>query len=243
MDRVTRLARFSAAVAAAACMAGAVTGTAAAAGPYATLSDEKEITRWAHPRKIVEIRADHAKDAKTVAKTRRKTEDGFPEVYLALRSYTDDSDQEWIQIRIPTRPNGKKGWVTRESLGSFKTVTTLFVINRRSLRATLYRNGKRIWREPVGVGEPGTPTPAGRFWVREKFYTHRSGTIYGPFAFGTAAYSRLSDWPGGGVVGIHGTNQPGLIPGRPSHGCVRVRNRAILRLAKLMPVGTPVRIL
>jgi hypothetical protein len=35
---------------------------------------------------------------------------------------------------------------------------------------------------------------------------------------------------------------PELIPGRPSHGCVRVPNRAIKRLAKLMPIGTPVRI-
>ena len=41
---------------------------------------------------------------------------------------------------------------------------------------------------------------------------------------------------------LHGTNQPGLIPGRPSHGCVRVTNRSIRRLAHLMPIGTPVRI-
>jgi lipoprotein-anchoring transpeptidase ErfK/SrfK len=68
-------------------------------------------------------------------------------------------------------------------------------------------------------------------------------TIYGPWAFGTSAYSVLSDWPGGGVVGIHGTDQPELIPGRPSHGCIRVPNRDIHRLARLMPIGTPVRIL
>jgi lipoprotein-anchoring transpeptidase ErfK/SrfK len=61
-------------------------------------------------------------------------------------------------------------------------------------------------------------------------------------AFGTSAYSVLSDWPGGGVVGIHGTNQPGLLPGRVSHGCIRVPNAKIARLARLMPIGTPVRI-
>jgi len=43
-------------------------------------------------------------------------------------------------------------------------------------------------------------------------------------------------------VGIHRTNQPELIPGRPSHGCIRIRNPAIIRLARLMPIGTPVRI-
>jgi lipoprotein-anchoring transpeptidase ErfK/SrfK len=57
---------------------------------------------------------------------------------------------------------------------------------------------------------------------------------------GTAAYSStLTDWPNGGIVGLHGTGEPGLIPGRPSHGCVRLRNRDIERLYKLTPVGTP----
>jgi len=61
------------------------------------------------------------------------------------------------------------------------------------------------------------------------------------YAFGTSAYSpTLTDWPGGGVIGIHGTNQPQLVPGRPSHGCVRVRNPDMLRLSHLMPLGTPV---
>jgi lipoprotein-anchoring transpeptidase ErfK/SrfK len=50
----------------------------------------------------------------------------------------------------------------------------------------------------------------------------------------------MTDWPGGGVVGIHGTNQPQLIPGRPSHGCIRVPNGKISRLARIMPIGTPV---
>lgn len=40
-------------------------------------------------------------------------------------------------------------------------------------------------------------------------------------------------------MGIHGTNQPGLIPGRPSHACVRVPNWKIEQLKRLMPVGTP----
>ena len=116
------------------------------------------------------------------------------------------------------------------------------VVDRRRLRATLYRSGRRIWQSRIGVGKSGTPTPAGRFWIREKFRVTNSGGIYGPRAFGTGAYSRLSDWPGGGVIGIHGTNKPQLLPGRPSHGCVRVPNGAIKRLYRLMAVGTPVQI-
>jgi lipoprotein-anchoring transpeptidase ErfK/SrfK len=63
------------------------------------------------------------------------------------------------------------------------------------------------------------------------------------FAFGISATSpALTDWPGGGIIGIHGTNQPELIPGRISHGCVRVPNRKINRLRKLMSLGTPIEI-
>jgi lipoprotein-anchoring transpeptidase ErfK/SrfK len=144
-------------------------------------------------------------------------------------------------VRIPGRPNGRRGWVPRESLGGLHKVRTALTIDRRTLRATLRRNGRRVWTSRVGVGAPGTPTPAGRFWIRERLSGF--GGSYGPWAFGTSAYSnRLTGWPGGGVIGIHGTDQPGLIPGRPSHGCVRVPNGAIRRLARLMPIGTPVRI-
>jgi lipoprotein-anchoring transpeptidase ErfK/SrfK len=62
-------------------------------------------------------------------------------------------------------------------------------------------------------------------------------------AFGTTARSAvLTDWPDGGFVGIHGTSEPQLVPGRVSHGCIRLRNEDILRLVGLMPVGTPVTI-
>jgi lipoprotein-anchoring transpeptidase ErfK/SrfK len=78
--------------------------------------------------------------------------------------------------------------------------------------------------------------------VRSKL-TRYASAFYGPIAFGTTARSAvLTDWPAGGFVGIHGTNQPQLLPGRVSHGCIRMRNNDILRLAALMPIGTPLTI-
>jgi hypothetical protein len=176
-----------------------------------------------------------------VARLRWYTEDGYPEIYPALRRGRDAWGRPWLLVRVPMRPNGRTGWVLERSLAPLRLVRTRLVIDRRRLRATLTLGGRRVWSSPVGVGAPGTPTPAGRFWIRERL--RGLGGIYGPWAFGTGAYSSLSDWPGGGVVGIHGTNQPWLIPGRPSHGCVRVPNPAVRRLARLMPVGTPVLIL
>ena len=80
----------------------------------------------------------------------------------------------------------------------------------------------------------------GDFYVREILSGYNM-PAYGPIAFGLSARSNvLTDWLGGGFIGIHGTNQPGILPGRVSHGCIRMRNSAVLRLRRLMPLGTPV---
>ena len=114
---------------------------------------------------------------------------------------------------------------------------------QQKARITLVRKGRVIFRAPVGIGAPGTPTPAGNFYIRDELTSFPPGTIYGALAFGTSGKSAtLTDWPKGGVIGLHGTNQPQLIPGRISHGCIRLRNHDITRLAKLLPIGTPLTI-
>jgi hypothetical protein len=204
------------------------------------LSNESTLTRWAHTNLLGAIRSQPTTSSQAVGSLRWNTEDGVPEVYIVLESRLDDKDQPWLKIRIPGRPNGRTGWVREEQLSNLKTIQTHLTIDRRKLKATLRKNGKIIWSSRVGVGRPGLETPAGHFWIRERLSNLGGSPVYGPWAFGTSAYSdKLTDWPGGGVVGIHGTNQPELIPGRPSHGCVRVPNAKINRLAKLMPIGTP----
>jgi lipoprotein-anchoring transpeptidase ErfK/SrfK len=190
----------------------------------------------------IKVRKSPSAKAKSIGKLHFNTEDGPPEIYLALQLFTDANGNEWVQTQLPGRPNGRLGWVPREGLGEFHLIHTQLVVNRRTLRATLFKNGKKIFQAPVGVGKASTPTPGGAFWIREKLKGF--GAVYGPLAFGTAAYSNtLTDWPGGGVVGVHGTNEPNLVPGRPSHGCVRMHNKDILRLARLMNPGTPLLIL
>ena len=203
------------------------------------LSDERTFTRWAYAVRVVPVRESPKPDAPPVANLSLSTEDGLPEVYMLLTSWTDQAGEDWLRVRVPMRPRTGIGWVEASALSPAHLVRTLLVVDRRHLRATLHRAGRRVWRSPVGVGKASTPTPGGRFWIRERIRSEAPRGPYGPLAFGTSAYSRLSDWPGGGVIGIHGTNQPDLIPGRPSHGCIRVPNRAIRRLARLMPIGTP----
>jgi lipoprotein-anchoring transpeptidase ErfK/SrfK len=149
----------------------------------------------------------------------------------------------WVRVRAAGSPDDVYGWVPRSSLGGYTPVRTRLVVDRARLTATLFRDGRPVFRTEVGVGAPQTPTPAGNFYVRDKLYSYKS-PFYGPVAFGTSARSAsVTDWPAGGFVGIHGTDQPDLIPGRVSHGCIRLKNRAILRLARLMSIGTPVRVI
>ncbi len=202
----------------------------------------RTFAHWAHPEQRAPVRRRPSRTARQVARLHSLTEDGYPEVYPVLRRFTDRKGRVWLRIRIPMRPNGRTGWVRDSALGPLNRVRTRLVVDRGRLSATLYRSGRRIWRSPIGVGKASTPTPAGHFWIRERFWVGDPGGLYGPRAFGTAAYSRLSDWPGGGVIGIHGTNEPYLIPGRPSHGCIRVPNHAISRLSRLMPIGTPMHV-
>ena len=206
------------------------------------LSNETTFTRWAHGATRARVYTRPSAQSRRVGRLRLLTEDGFPEVYVLLEQQQDVTGRTWIHLRLPQRPNKVSGWVRPGALGPVELVHTRLVVNRRTLRITVFDHGRRRFRAPVGMGAPGTPTPTGSFWIREKFRVS-GNSLYGTRAMGTAAYSNvLTDWPGGGVIGIHGTDQPGLIPGRPSHGCMRLRNRDVERLYALTPIGTPLRI-
>jgi lipoprotein-anchoring transpeptidase ErfK/SrfK len=182
--------------------------------------------------------------ARTVGRLKTRTPDKTDELVLVLASTTDAQDRTWYQVRLPIRPNGTKGWVPADALSEPQPLDTWLRISTSAYRVTLIKKGKKVFSARVGVGQPQWATPKGQFYIRSKLTGYgAAGSFYGPVAFGTSATSdTLTDWPGGGYVGVHGTNQPGLIPGRISHGCVRLKNADILRLSKLMPVGTPVTI-
>ena len=215
-------------------------GEASARGP-AVLSNFRTLSRWAYPQAPASARLWPSPRARVVGRLHFLTEDGQEEVYMALRSDTA-AGRSWIEVALPGRPNGVAGWVPADALGELHSVHDYLRVNREALRATFFRGGRAVWSAQVGVGRPALPTPAGHFYVREKLRAI-GGAFYGPFALGTSAYApHLSEWPGGGVIGIHGTDQPQLIPGRPSHGCIRMRNADITRLWQLIRVGTPIEI-
>jgi lipoprotein-anchoring transpeptidase ErfK/SrfK len=163
-----------------------------------------------------------------------------PRVVLALQAHLGSNGRPtWYRISLPGRPNGRSGWVPAYTL-DVKPVRRAITIDRSARTLTLREGERLLLRTRVAVGAPGMETPLGTFYVMRKF--RPTAPVLGAYAMETSAYSKLSEWPGGGVVGIHGTNQPWLLGQAVSHGCVRVANAQILKLARLAPVGTPIRI-
>jgi L,D-transpeptidase catalytic domain len=199
-------------------------------------------SRWASVLRPVVARRAPSDAAAPVARLETETPEGTTNIVLALRHREDARGRLWVHARLPVLPNNTTGWVPRSALGGYVDVDTHLVIDLRRLEATLFDHGRPVLRASVAVGRPAWPTPRGRFYVRNKLAGF-DNPFYGPVAFGTSARSAvLTDWPAGGFVGIHGTNRPDLVPGRVSHGCIRLRNPDILALARAMPVGTPVTI-
>ncbi len=211
----------------------------ASAEPYARLSDERTWTRSAFVDFATPVRAAPKVGAAKVAELRPQTFHGRPEVVLVLGS-REVGGRIWLRIRYPGL--GRRiGWVTPRVLSGPRMHRTLVIVDRDATELRLLRNGRVVLRVPVGVGASASPSPPGHYYIRERLDLASSNSIYGALAFGTSAFSRYrTDWPGGGQVGIHGTNQPELIPGHISNGCVRLKNADILALGRRIDVGTPV---
>jgi L,D-transpeptidase catalytic domain len=199
-------------------------------------------SQWTPVLQPVVARSAPRAGAAPVGQLDTETPEGTANIVLALGHVEDDAGRVWVRVRLPVLPNNTIGWVRRETLGGYTEVDTHLVVDLEHLTATLFKNGRPIFRAGVGVGQARWPTPRGEFYVRNKLSGFRNA-FYGPIAFGTSARSAvLTDWPTGGFVGIHGTNQPDIVPGRVSHGCIRLRNADVVALARLMPVGTPLTI-
>ena len=206
------------------------------------LSHPGYASTWAYLETPTNAYASPSRHARVLGYLGLTTQDGTSELLFEQQRVLIH-DAWWVQVRLPLRPAGQIGWVPQRVLGAPQTVHTYLVVSTEKTTLTLYRNGKVIFFTRVGTGAPSTPTPHGHFYIRDRLDGFPPDSMYGPIAFGTSALSNVeTDWPGGGVIGVHGTNEPGLIPGHPSHGCIRLPNWEIVKLAKLLPIGTPLTI-
>ena len=208
-----------------------------------TVLASPRVSRWAYVYRTTVVRTKPNGYGRVITRLGLWTLDDTPNLVLILGSTKDVIGRTWYLVRLAIRPNNTVGWVLAGALGGQHVVRTYLVVDRTLLVATLYRSGVPVFKTRIGAGRKYWPTPAGDFYVREVL-TGITDPMYGPVAFGTSARSNvLTDWHGGGgVVGIHGTDHPEILPGHVSHGCIRMPNGAVRRLHRLMPLGTPVAI-
>lgn len=150
---------------------------------------------------------------------------------------------EWLNVRLPGRPNGHTGWIKRRS--TRLTITGWhIVVATSSRRVTVYQQGRKVRAFKAIVGTRATPTPSGEFFVEEVIRLGARG-VGAPFAFALSARSNvLQEFAGGpGQIALHGlTNVGGVLGSAVSHGCVRLDNAAIRWLNVRIGPGIPVTI-
>jgi hypothetical protein len=185
-------------------------------------------------KQVAVYRAPHAKRALLVLKKRDKN--GTQRAFLVR-----GTRGKWVHVYLPTRPNGSLGWVRERAVKLYDNHYRL-VVRLRAHRLQLWKKRHLLASYPVATGTASTPTPRGLYYIVELLQPSNPGGSYGPFSFGLSAHSNvLKTFAGGdGRVGLHGTNEPGLIGSSVSHGCIRLRNAAVRRLARILPLGTPI---
>ena len=158
----------------------------------------------------------------------------------------------WSQVALPVRPNGTTGWIKSDLLVLSTTQKQVVIsLTDRSLRVV--EAGQELLTAPISVGRPSSPTPTGSVYVTDIVPSANPAGGYGPVALALNGYSEAMDTFGGEnaegtpdslapVLAVHGTNKPDSIGRAASNGCPRLFNQDILKLAALVPAGTPVAI-
>lgn len=159
---------------------------------------------------------------------------------------------DWVEVRLPVRPNGTTGWVTTDDV-DVRTTSLAVTVSLSERRLRVVESGAVVMDVPAGIGRPATPTPTGSFTVTDIVPSSNPAGGYGPVALALDGYSEAIDGFGSEngtsgpdatapVLAIHGTNRPDSVGAAQSNGCPRLDNADVLRLAQLVPAGTPVQI-
>lgn len=191
------------------------------------------------------LRAGASDSAAATGSVATKTKWGGPTQLLVLGSERT-SGRLWLDVRVQGRPNGSHGWIPAD-LAQISTTPYRIEISRASKRLRLVKGGRTVRTIKVVVGTAQTPTPVGHFAVADKLELKDNKAFLGKWVMPITGYSDvLKTFDGGiGQIALHGRGGASLkvpVGTAASHGCVRIENAAIGRLAAAVPTGTPVNV-
>ena len=151
-----------------------------------------------------------------------------------------ESRPGWRRVLLPSRPNGVSGWIPDSGLKAARS-THVIKVDVSDRKLTLTQSGRAAGSWKVAVGGPKTPTPTGRTFLLASLAPEKP--TYSPLILPVGAHSDSFDSYGGGpgTVAFHGWPSTSVFGQAISHGCVRVPQDALNKLARV-PLGTPVQI-
>jgi lipoprotein-anchoring transpeptidase ErfK/SrfK len=147
----------------------------------------------------------------------------------------------WVKVLLPITPNGTDGYVHAVDVAVSKVAYGIR-INLAACHMRVFKRGKVLWEGAVAVGAAATPTLEGLYSVRAMLKAPNAQTSYGPYAFGLASRSKeIGGFTGAdNEIGIHGNDDAASLGHAVTEGSIRIPNAEIVKLAKLLPLGTPV---
>ena len=153
-----------------------------------------------------------------------------------------DSQDDWLLVDLPVRPNGTTAWVRRSDV-TLSTHDARIVVDLSAMRLWAWEDGMLVAEGAIALGTDETPTPPGRYFLNEIQAQEDPDTLFGSWILGTSGFSEVLEEVDGGdpAVAIHGTNDPSVLGTQVSLGCIRVHEDVVERLA-LLPLGTPVEV-
>ncbi|HVL84430.1 MAG TPA: L,D-transpeptidase [Pseudonocardia sp.] len=160
----------------------------------------------------------------------------FGDTWLPLLAERGD----WVQVLLPSRPNGSTGWLPATDLDRATTPYRIEVhLGSRTLE--LFSGGELAGSWTVGIGKDSAPTPTGRTFLLGAFTDDAQD--YSPVILPLGTHSPTHDTFGGGpgTVAIHTWPTEDVYGTASSDGCIRVPPDALERLAEV-PLGTLVMI-
>jgi lipoprotein-anchoring transpeptidase ErfK/SrfK len=170
-----------------------------------------------------------------LARLTTKTQFGSPETVLVARHVPG-----WLAVVATQAGNGKVGWIPLSAV-SLARVNWELKVSLRARRLTVLEGGKVLHRYTVAIGQPGAPTPTGRFAVTDRLVTGDPSGPYGCCILALSARSphAIQGWSGGNRIAIHSTPEVSSIGEAVSHGCLRLTLAEGRWLLGHVPLGTP----
>jgi hypothetical protein len=173
-----------------------------------------------------------------IARLDERTEFGSPQTVAVVRKRGP-----WFGVATTYVPNGTLAWVNSKESRLRYGRTRLNLVLDLSARKLVLRSGLDVIRRmTVGVGQPASTTPLGRFAITDKLSGPAFSSYYGCCILALSAHqpNLPAGWRGGDRIAIHGTYDLASIGAASTAGCVRARAVDLRILMRRLPLGTPV---